>query len=206
MSAVARRRPLRAAIQNFVNDPSAQLLLYLAVVVALTHVHDPRFLIALLGAAVLALLLLERNARDLLKRAFLAVALVNATVSTGYLVAALWHGEPWLEVVIRLSARVFLLTLLTLWVARRIDWRTAARRWPALRFLLVISEAQIRAFQRLLTEYRLAWRSRTTGRPSLAVRYRGSAHQVGVLMDRALAQGEEVTRAMRSRGAMDDRP
>ncbi len=180
-----------------------RVVLYTAAVAGVTAVHDPGLLLALLAG--LLVVMGRREGLLLMRRAVWALAAVNGTVSLGYGAMAAWQGAPWLEVVVRLNARALLLTLLTLWLARRVDWRRGLAAWPGLRLLVTIAEAQISALQRVVEQYRLGRRSRA-GRPAgPRARYQGAAHQVAGLVDRAERRSEELTEGMRSRGALHDR-
>ncbi|MCC5812145.1 MAG: hypothetical protein JJU06_17445 [Ectothiorhodospiraceae bacterium] len=184
-------------------SPRFWLAAYLLAVVAVSFLHEPLWLAIILLAVLLAA---GRLAPRLLWRALLAVLLVNLMVSGGYVALSLWQGNPWALTVIRLNLRVLLLTVLTLWLAARIDLVRALSVGPASRFLAVVAINQILLMRRLVQDYRHAFRSRSVQPPRLRDHYRSAARQGVVLMDKAQAQAESLSQGMRSRGVFDDRP
>ncbi len=178
------------------------LSVWLVAVIGITFIHDPMWLGGLLTAA---LLLAGSATPALLKRALIAIALVNITVSLGFVLSASLAGEPWGLFVLRLNLRVLLLTFLTLWLARHLDLVRAVDFSRSLQFVVVLALGQIKTFQRLLTDYRMAFRSRSLGRPDLATRARSAGRQAGALLEKAELQATEVNQGMRSRGFFDDR-
>lgn len=180
----------------------AILVFWLAVVVAITFVHDPRALAVLL---LLALACLGASASKIALRALVAVALVNLTVSVAFVVTAWMSGEEWMLFVLRLNLRVFLLTLLTFWMIRHIDLSRAAAPWKSLQFLVVLALGQIRTFTALLADYRMAFASRSPTRPPLRVRFGSAGRQAAAMMEKAERRAEELNQGMRARGFFDDR-
>ncbi len=178
-----------------------RLLAYLTAVVAGTAVHDPRWLAAALGAA---LLLSGRGRGALLRRALKGVAAVALLVSGGYLIMGAILGEASSEFLLLLNTRLILLATLTAWAVRDIDLDRALCRYPEARRWLSIVRVQIALFVRLAQEFRQAQRSRAAFHPSLASRTRGVAALGVAALDKALHNAEEVTQGMRSRGAFDD--
>ncbi len=178
------------------------LSVWLVAVVGITFIHDPVWLGGLL---LLAFALAGKATPGLLKRALVAIALVNIAVSAGFVLSASMAGEPWGLFVIRLNLRVLLLTFLTLWLARQLDLVRAVDFSPSLKFVVVLTLGQIKTFQRLLSDYRMAFRSRSLGRPDLKTRTRSAGRQAGALLEKAELQATEVNLGMRSRGFFDDR-
>jgi cobalt/nickel transport system permease protein len=172
-------------------------LSYLAAVLLITSWHQPGFLLACLA---LALLLAWRDAWRLARRALLAVIVFNSTVSLSYLALAWWQGRPFLDYLILLNLRVFLLTFLTFLLTARVNLFNALAWSKNLAFLLVLSASQVFLFRRLYQDFRLAWRSRAPGRPP----WRAWEHWLGALglffLDKAMHRSQELTQAMQSRG------
>ncbi|HMB39899.1 MAG TPA: hypothetical protein VKO85_12545 [Wenzhouxiangellaceae bacterium] len=175
---------------------------WLAAVVAITFVHDPGLLAGLL---LLALAAQGARAPKIALRALIAVALVNLTVSIAFVASAWLSGEDWMLFVLRLNLRVFLLALLTFWMIRHVDLARAAAPWPALQFLVVLTLGQIRSFTTLLTDYRMAFASRSPTRPPLRVRFGSAGRQAAAMMEKAERQAEELNQGMRARGFFDER-
>lgn len=180
----------------------AILMCWLGAVVAITFVHEPSVLAALL---LIALAAQGASAPKVALRALAAVALVNLTVSIAFVASSLLSGEDWTVFVLRLNLRVFLLALLTFWMIRHVDLARAAARWPALQFLVVLALGQIRTFAALLTDYRMAFVSRSPTRPPLRVRFGSAGRQAAAMMEKAERQAEELNHGMRVRGFFDER-
>jgi len=102
------------------------LIGYAAAVIAATSVHDPRWLAAGLGLALLAA---GRDAPRLLRRTLLAMLAFSAVVSVGYVVAGLLAGNLHPEYLIRINIRVCLLTFLTSLLVARVDFLRALNYW-----------------------------------------------------------------------------
>lgn len=180
----------------------AILACWLTLIVAITFVHDPRFLAALL---LLALAAQGAAAPKIACRALIAVALVNLTVSIAFVVSAWLSGEDWLAFVLRLNLRVFLLALLTFWMIRHVDLTRAVAPWPSLQFLVVLALGQIRSLASLMADYRLAFASRSPTRPPLRVRLGSTGRQTAAMMEKAERRADELIHGMRARGFFDDR-
>lgn len=180
----------------------AILICWLAAVVTITLVHDPRALAALLLVALAAQ---GGSAPKIALRALAAVALVNLTVSLAFVISARLSGEDWMLFVLRLNLRVFLLALLTFWMIRHVELTRAAAAWPSLQFLVVLALGQLRTFTALLTDYRMAFASRSPTRPPLRVRFGSAGRQAVAMMEKAERQADELNHGMRARGFFDDR-
>lgn len=177
------------------------LLGWLAAVVVISQLHEP----LLLGLLLLAVLVLHgANCGPALKRALAAVALINITVSLGYAVSAMLDGRPWLDFVLRLNFRVLVLALLTLWVSRTLRLERALDFAPALQFLVVLTQGQIRALQRLAAECRSGFTSRNPTALAIRGRMRSSGRQAATLMEKAELHAEALTQGMQSRGFFDE--
>lgn len=177
------------------------LFAYLAAVVAVTFVHAPAALAGLLTAALAA----AGPARwRLLRKTVLAVLAFNLAISAGYAAIALWQGVFSIHYLLLVNLRVLLLVFLGFWFIDRVDVLAALRGWPLASLLATLALGQIRAFERILRDFRHAFESRNLARPRLAARTRHAAAQAQTLLDKSLAASAETAMAMRSRGAFDD--
>jgi cobalt/nickel transport system permease protein len=174
---------------------------YLAAVVAATLVHEPALLAAALGLAVAAA---GPDRWRLLRRALLAILAFNLTVSLGYLAVALWRGDFHPGYLLLANLRVLLLVFLGFWFAARVDVLAALAGWPTLTLIATLALGQLRAFERILGDFRLAFASRNPAPPGAIDRAREAAAQGIALMDKSMASATETALAMRSRGAFDD--
>ncbi len=182
-------------------NPLHWLVAYLAAVVAATFVHAP---IALAAALALALAAVGRDRWRLLKRTLLAILAFNLTVSLGYAAVALWRGDFNPHYLLLVNLRVLLLVFLGIWFAARVDVVAAIGVSPTLTFVATLTLGQLRAFERIVKDFALAFASRNPAPPRLVDRARHAAAQGIALMDKTQAAATESALAMRSRGAFDD--
>lgn len=177
------------------------LVAYAVAVVAITFIHEPVVLAAGLGACLLAA---RHRAWRLARRTLAAVVVFNLSVSLGYGVLALWQGRFQPETLLLLNLRVCLLVFLGFWLIETVDLISALARFPLLQWVLALAIGQIRTFERLTQDFRLAFASRNPRPPAMLARSRHAAAQAQTLMDKAMASASESALAMRSRGSFDD--
>lgn len=177
------------------------LLAYLAAVVAVTFIHAPWLLAALL---VLALAASGAGRWRIARRAVLAVLTFNLTVSLGYAAVSLWQGNFSVVYLLLVNLRVLLMVYLGFWFVARVNLLEAVRFSPTLGFVVTLAAGQIEAFARALRDFRLAFASRNAAAPALSARARHAAAQAGHLLDKSVCMAAETALAMRSRGAFDD--
>lgn len=180
--------------------PRHALYLYLAALPAPTFVHDPRLLALGLAAAFM---FAGGERWRILKKSLLAILAFNLSVSLGVVLVGLWHGRidgGWLLVV---NLRVLLMVFLGFWFVARVDLLAALAGWPTATLVATLALGQIRVFERMIRDGRLAFASRNIARPRLLDRRRHAGAQAVALLDKAQAQSTEVALAMRSRGAFD---
>jgi len=178
------------------------LLTYLTAVLGVSFVHSLLVLAMLLG---LALLTAGRPRWRLLRRSILAGLGVMLCVGGGYAVMSLAQGEFHGVVVVRLTLRVVLLTFLGCWFVNRGNLLRALAFSPSLTRLAAIAAGQVGVFTTLVRDFRLAAISRSGGlRLTWTQRLRQSAALSTQLMDKAVANAEQNTRALRARGAFHD--
>lgn len=176
------------------------LLAYALTMLAISFLHDPLALAALLGLALIAS---GRQRWRCLRRSLLAVLLFNLGVSLTYALVGWWQGKPVLAALLLINLRVLLSVYLGFWLVGRINLLAALARWPTLCLLATLALGQIRVYSRLLQDFRLAFVSRNLQPPRLADNARLAAAEGGTLMDKSLAAASESALAMRSRGAFD---
>jgi cobalt/nickel transport system permease protein len=178
-------------------SPRAGLAAYLAAVVTATFVHQP----ALLAAALtLALAAAGRERWKLLRRTLLAILAFNLTVSLGYTIVALWRGDFNAGYLLLVNLRVLLLVFLGVWFAARVDVIAAIGVSPTLTFVATLTLGQLRAFERIVNDFTLAFSSRNPAPPRVADH---ATAQSIALLDKTQAAAAESALAMRSRGAFD---
>lgn len=175
--------------------------LYATAVVAITFVHEPGWLAVLL---CLAIIVAGRARWRLLGRAVRAVIAFNLTVSLGYVIVAGWQGGLAADYLALVNLRVILLVYLGFWVIHAVDVLAALSGWPLARLLATLAIGQIKTFERVLRDFRLAFISRNLTSPRPIDRVRGAAAQAQTLLDKSAASAQGAALAMRSRGAFDD--
>ncbi len=180
--------------------PRTWLWIFLAVLPVPTFVHDPGWLAAGLAAA---LVLAGPSRGAILRKSLVAIALFNLTTSLGVVALGLWRGQIDSDWLVLANLRVLLMSYLTFWFAARVNVLAAVSGWPAATVLVALALGQMRACERLLRDFRLAFASRTIVKPSLADRRHHGSAQAIALLDKAQAQSTEVAQAMRSRGGFD---
>jgi cobalt/nickel transport system permease protein len=165
------------------NRDRLTLLAWLGSVVLVTMIHDALLLAC--GSAVL--LLVSGTGRGaLLWRALRGVAFVMVVISAGYLLVGLLTAAFDPAVLLLLYARVGLLALLTAWMVRDVNISRALSGWPTAQRWLAIVQGQLRMFQRLAADYRLARLSRSSLAPTLRQRYLGTAALTLAALDKAV--------------------
>jgi cobalt/nickel transport system permease protein len=179
----------------------AALLAYLAAVVLVTTVHDPRLLAA---GIVVAGIVAWHDCLRVAKRAGLAILLFNTVVTVSYVILSAVRGELSLRFVLLVNLRVFLLTYMTFLLHRRINPFRALAFSKTLLYLIVLAYGQIVTFQRLLADSRLALRSRSLARPRLRDLYRHGAATAVCFLGKSLGAATEITQAMSARGFFHD--
>lgn len=180
--------------------PRHALTLYLAALPAPTFVHDP---LPLAAGLLLSFAASGTERWRILKRSLLAILAFNLSVSLGVVLVGLWHGRidtGWLLVA---NLRVLLMVFLGFWFVARVDLLAALAGWPTATLVATLAMGQMRSFERMLKDFRLAFASRNIDRPRLLDRRRHAGAQAVALLDKAQAQATEVALAMRSRGAFD---
>lgn len=170
---------------------------YVCGVLLATSIHDIRFL---LGGLVAVLALSGRDLPVVARRAALSIVVFNSIVTVAYVGASLLRGGGSGYYVALINVRVFLLTSLTFLVARRVNLWKALAFSRTLTYVLALAATQTLTFRRLFEEFRMAFRSRSIGRPSVRDLYRHAASTGAFFLDRSLESVTEVAQAMKSRG------
>ena len=117
---------------------------------------------------------------------------------------ALWRGDFNAGYLLLVNLRVLLLVFLGIWFAARVDVIAAIGVSPTLTFVATLTLGQLRAFERIVSDFALAFASRNPAPPRLVDRAHHAAAQGIALMDKTMAAATESAMAMRSRGAFDD--
>ncbi len=177
------------------------LLAYVGTILAGTMVHDPGILA--LGLA-LVLALAGRYRMQILRKACLAVVFFNIVVSASYTVLAGLAGTFSAHYLALVNLRVLFLTCLTFLFVTRVNPFKALAFSSSLTFLFTLAYGQAMALGQVLTNFRMAFKSRSIAPVRLRDRYQHSAATGGMLLDKALHNATEIGDVMRSRGFADD--
>lgn len=184
---------------------------YLVAVVAASLVHDARVL-----ALALALALASAGSRAgaLAARTLRATGPYLAAVAAGWLAVAAWGGPAsaageslagaWAGL-LRLAARVLLLSALSFRILPAISLPRALAFSASLSYLLVLATSQVLGFRRLFGDFRLALAARSPRRvgPRTAVRH--GAATAAWFLRRAEHDAGTMTQALEARGFFLDR-
>ena len=155
------------------------------------------------GLLALAVITAGTARWQLLKRAGFAILAFNLTVSLGYTAVALWRGDFNPGYLLLVNLRVLLLVFLGVWFAARVDVIAAIGVSPTLTFVATLTLGQLRAFERIVSDFTLAFSSRNPAPPRVADRAHHATAQSIALLDKTQAAATESALAMRSRGAFD---
>ena len=178
------------------------LLIYLALVVGGTLVHDP----LLLGAgALLVVLSAGSHGWKIARRALRAALPFALAVSLGYLVAAREDLAEARQVLLPLNLRVLLLTLLAFRMIPLVNLQQALGFSPTLRFVLILATSQVLTFRRLFVDFQLALASRSPRRVGLLAALRHGAATSSWFLRRAEHDAAEITQALEARSYFLDR-
>jgi cobalt/nickel transport system permease protein len=177
------------------------LVLYLIVVVGVTLIHQPFYL--LIG--LISVILLSGSLRwRLLRKALLSMLLFNTAISLGYLVIAMMRDELHIAYLVLINIRVLLLVMLGFWLSSRINFANALRFSPTLTFLTTLALGQIRLMRRIINDYREAFASRCLKRPDWRERTHLAVAQTEAVVEQSHHAATEISQAMRSRGVFND--
>lgn len=177
------------------------LLLYLASVVGIGFIHAP----TVLGGLLLATIAAAGHQRGrLLKRTLFAILAFNLSVSLGYIAIALWQDRLILDYLLLINLRVVLLVFLGFCFVARVNLLAALSSWPLAALVATLAIGQIKTFERILRDFRLAFESRNLARPRLMDKAHHAAAQAQTLLDKSFAAASDAALAMRSRGAFDE--
>ena len=177
------------------------LAAYLGAVLVATLRHELWLLAAMLLAA---LLLAGADAWRIARKVLLAILVFNGVVTLTYVLVSLWQETFSAHFVALLNLRVFLLTFLTLLLARRINAYRAFSFSTTLSYLLALAASQTVTLRRLAGEFRLALASRTLTRLRRRDAYRHAGTLGARLLHKSVAGAVESAQAMRSRGFFRD--
>lgn len=177
------------------------LLLYVAAVVLATAIHEPLLLAAALG---IVLFVAGRQWARILRRAGLAVFAFNAVVTVSYAVVAGLQGTVSFHYLALVNLRVVFLTCLTFLFAARVNPFEALAFSRHLTYLCTLACSQAMTLAEVMTNFRLALRSRTIAPVALRDRYRHSASVGALLLEKSLHSSAEISCGLRSRGFFDD--
>lgn len=177
-------------------------VIYLALVVVGTMVHDPLIL------AAAALIILAGQGPRALRMAFKVLRAIGPfalAVSLGYVLMARDNvGHAW-STLLLINTRVFTLTLLTFTVFQRLDMPRVFAFSPTLSFVLVLTTSQVLTFRRLFVDFRQALASRSPHRVGLLTALRHGAATSVWFLRRAEHDATEITQALEVRGFFLDR-
>lgn len=177
------------------------LALYLVSVIALTLVHDHRFLA---GGIALAFLIAGRDVMRISRKAARAIFFFSSVVILSYSIVAGLQGSFSGSYASLVTMRVFLLTFLTFLFASHTNPGKALGFSQSLLFIANLTQSQVLTLRRTLREFQQARESRSPGRLGSRETMRHGASTGAFLFQKSMADTREITHAMRSRGFFND--
>ena len=177
------------------------LIIYLLAVLLLTICHDFTFFYV---SALVLFLLSGKEIINILKKTLYAILLFNSIVTVSYIIFALLGNQFFLQYVLRINLRVFVLTYLSFFMMRRINPFKAFSFSQSLSLLLTITSTQILSFKALFKDCKLAFKSRRISSPSLKDLYYHASSMVLFFLNKSLNNSKEIAQAMKSRGFLND--
>ena len=185
---------------RFSPSPNFILCLYFASIVVFSFVHKPLWLGGFLGASFI---LCGKKRINILKKTLFAALPFTGCVSVAYSALSLWQGTFSADYLYLVNTRVLLLVFLGFWLISTLNLSDSLASFPLLRLVATLATSQIKTFERLLAEAKLAFQSRNVIKPNYLAKMRHASAKTHTLFDKSLASSEEVTLAMRSRGAFE---
>jgi cobalt/nickel transport system permease protein len=183
------------------NKDLGAVLVYIGAVLGVTAVHHPAFFAVILAAA--SLLAGGRWGRLALK-SIRAIAVFNSIVTVSYVALASARGDPWLEYILLVNMRVFVLTFMTFLASSRINVLRAVSFSKKMSYVITVALGQLVTFRRMLGDFKMAVASRTIRRPRMTDSYHRAASSAAFFFSKALNDASEITDGMKSRGFFDD--
>ncbi|MDQ7056372.1 MAG: hypothetical protein Q9M89_07945 [Persephonella sp.] len=135
----------------------------------------------------------------MLKKTLFSILVFNSVVSVSYIFI---NGFDWYYIAL-INMRVFGITFMTFLFIKRVNLFKLFSFSETLMFILILSYSQILTFQKLLTDFRFAMKSRTI-KPDFSDRYNFFRRVVGFFMKSSLERSKEINMAMKSRGFYTD--
>ncbi len=183
------------------NKDLGAVLVYCGAVLGATTVHYPAFLAVVFAAASL---IAGRSWGRLALRSIRAIAIFNSIVTVSYVALASARGNSWLEYILLVNMRVFVLTFMTFLASRRINILRAVSFSKTLSYVIALALGQLVTYRRMLGDFRMAMASRTIHRPRMKDSYRHAASSAAFFFSKALNDAGEITDGMKSRGFFID--
>ncbi len=173
------------------------LLFYLIGVVVLTFIHD----LLLLSIISIALFFLAgKEFIEIFRKSVVSVVLFNGIITVSYIGYALYTGKPWLEYVLLINLRVFVITYLTFLFVSKVNLFNAFSFSKTLMYLLTLSYTQILIVKRQFEEFKMALTSRVIDRPTRKDSYNFLSKVTYYFLSRSMQSTKEIADAMKSRG------
>jgi len=182
------------------NRDTLMLVLYCAMILAASALHDPLMLGILAG---IGLGVSYPHVRWVLTRTLLFPLLFTGITLGAYALVGYWQNGTIPQTLPVILLRIGAMSVWSFALVKRVNFIRALDGFGTLQFLLVITRSQVELFARNAEEAGRAYRSRSITPPTLKARWRFYASLYAALLEKALHESRNVSRAMRSRGVFD---
>lgn len=182
------------------------LFAYLSYVIYLSYLNNVLSLLTNLCLLLTVLFFSPiKNRFDVLKHSFLSFFLFSFVISFSYLLLELFSGNKrGMEYFLMINLRSFEITLLTFLFLKTANLYKAFDFSKTLTFILVIGISNILMYDRLLKDFKYAFRSRALGKSTRQVSTSFIKRLSIFFLDKSINTSREVYQAMKSRGFYND--
>ena len=182
------------------NRDTLILILFCAMILVASALHDP-FVLGML--AVLGLAASYPHIRWVVKRTLLFPLLFTGITLGAYAGLGYWQTGTIPETLPSILLRIGAMSIWSFALVKRVNLIRALDGAKGLQFLLVVTRSQVELFARSAEEAGRAYQSRSITPPTLGAKWRFYAGLYASLLEKALHESRNVSRAMRSRGVFD---
>ena len=172
-------------------------LLYVGGIIVFTFFHNVYFY------ALLIFFLLILSGKEFIptvKKTFFSIIIFNSVITISYVII---NGFDWYYIAL-INTRVFGITFMTFLFIKKVNLFRLFSFSESLMFIITLSYTQILSFQKHLTDFRLAFKSRVILKPRFSERYNFFQRVIQFFMKSSLERSKEINMAMKSRGFYTD--
>jgi len=177
-------------------------VLYLISIFTISCIHN-YFL--LLGLIIVLFFISIPKTLKILKKTLISIILFNSFISITYMIKSLLeNNQNWLETIVLINLRVFLLTYLTFYVLNHINLFKVFSFSKDFMYLITLAYSQILTFKKSFIDFKISLQSRTIEKPTFINLYNSISFLFLSFFNKSLKNSENISQAMRSRGFFND--